>query len=575
MCKQKNSLGFNSKNSKRKQKVLIHSTSLDNLNRNKGNRSNTLEINELENNFNENTITNLNDLNNHNANCCENLGKNNNNLLNDVKPNRKYYRLNNLTVCGGSNIFKKGNNLNFFYSKNYVNTSNNNIINYTDINNIIKKNEVINIEDLLLLEEKFDDIIYALKNKSNVANECFELINFYNQSSLYNKFENYFKDFLSKTIVHSSILLLVFDLILVYHISFDEVFFNFSYDFLMAIMQLNHQSFLLICDYISNKVSSKEKENIWVKKLRLMLKSKIYHLNIKTNEDFKMFVFKRSLNNTNLSLSLVEINYYIYSIQKYLTILLKNISQNDDLKAILIDIYNNLFEISSEDLYQFFRKKVFQVINKNGSIGGSDISLYDTKGIYNEIKVPYINFPCKKKFSLVLDLDETLICFKIQPEKSKGILKIRPGLFPFLLNLKKYYELIIFTSATPEYADPLLNAIEKGEQIFDYKLYRHHTVIYNNESVKDISKIGRSLDKLIIVDNLPQNFRLQKENGIMIKAFWGEDNFDTALFSLSEILIKIAIEFEDVREGITKYKDDILCKVSSSVSKNTYQNYKY
>jgi hypothetical protein len=61
----------------------------------------------------------------------------------------------------------------------------------------------------------------------------------------------------------------------------------------------------------------------------------------------------------------------------------------------------------------------------------------------------------------------------------------------------------------------------------------------------------------------------------MIKPFWGEDNYDTALFDLCEILKKIAIEFDDVREGIINYKDDILSKVSSSVSRNSFQNYKY
>ena len=138
--------------------------------------------------------------------------------------------------------------------------------------------------------------------------------------------------------------------------------------------------------------------------------------------------------------------------------------------------------------------------------------------------------------------------------------------------MQKYYEIIIFTSATNEYADPLLSAIEKDKKYFDYKLYRQHTIIYNNEIVKDISKIGRPLDKTIIVDNLVQNFRLQKENGIMIKAFWGEDNYDNALIELKNILIKIANEFDDVRLGIQKYKDDILSKVSSSVSK--IDNYK-
>ena len=69
---------------------------------------------------------------------------------------------------------------------------------------------------------------------------------------------------------------------------------------------------------------------------------------------------------------------------------------------------------------------------------------------------------------------------------------------------------------------------------------------------------------MIIVDNLPQNFRLQKENGIMIKAFWGEDIYDNALSELKKILILIANKFDDVREGIAYYKDDILSKVSSN-----------
>ena len=42
---------------------------------------------------------------------------------------------------------------------------------------------------------------------------------------------------------------------------------------------------------------------------------------------------------------------------------------------------------------------------------------------------------------------------------------------------------------------------------------------------------------MIIVDNMPQNFNLQKENGIFIKSFYGDDNDDTALIDLAPILI--------------------------------------
>ena len=69
------------------------------------------------------------------------------------------------------------------------------------------------------------------------------------------------------------------------------------------------------------------------------------------------------------------------------------------------------------------------------------------------------------------------------------------------------------------------------------------------------------------MENMQQNYRLQKENGILIKSFYGEDKYDTALASLGDILIKIAEEFTDVRKGILKYKNEILNKVSSNLSK--------
>lgn len=86
--------------------------------------------------------------------------------------------------------------------------------------------------------------------------------------------------------------------------------------------------------------------------------------------------------------------------------------------------------------------------------------------------------------------------------------------------------------------------------------------------MKDLTRLGRPNDKMIIVDNMPQNFRLQKENGIFIRAFWGEDQYDTALIDLMPILINIAQEGGDVRHGLSKYREEILRKVSSNISKN-------
>ena len=53
--------------------------------------------------------------------------------------------------------------------------------------------------------------------------------------------------------------------------------------------------------------------------------------------------------------------------------------------------------------------------------------------------------------------------------------------------------------------------------------------------MQDLSKLGRDLTKIIIVDNLPDNFQLQPQNGIFIQSWFGEQE-DRALFDLMPLL---------------------------------------
>ena len=59
--------------------------------------------------------------------------------------------------------------------------------------------------------------------------------------------------------------------------------------------------------------------------------------------------------------------------------------------------------------------------------------------------------------TLVLDLDETLIHF-VSSEKK---FKLRPGCLQFLKDMSNSFEIVIFTAAAQEYADFILNIIEK------------------------------------------------------------------------------------------------------------------
>lgn len=59
-----------------------------------------------------------------------------------------------------------------------------------------------------------------------------------------------------------------------------------------------------------------------------------------------------------------------------------------------------------------------------------------------------------KKFTLVLDLDETLIHYI---EINEGYFLIRPGAREFLEKMALYFEIVVFTAAMQDYADWVLD----------------------------------------------------------------------------------------------------------------------
>jgi Dullard-like phosphatase family protein len=144
------------------------------------------------------------------------------------------------------------------------------------------------------------------------------------------------------------------------------------------------------------------------------------------------------------------------------------------------------------------------------------------------------------------------------------VINLRPGLFSFLNSIKPYYEIISFSTASKIYADNIVKKIETNRKYFDYNLYRDHTTLYGKEYVKDISKIGRNIKEIIIVDNLEKNFKLNPDNGIKIAPYFGEINADdTKLFELQKLLILFfKLKYDDLRMAIKEYKQYIKNKIS-------------
>lgn len=115
----------------------------------------------------------------------------------------------------------------------------------------------------------------------------------------------------------------------------------------------------------------------------------------------------------------------------------------------------------------------------------------------------------------------------------------RPHLAEFLEHLSALYEIVIFTASLPEYANTLLDQVDPEGRLVHHRLFRSSCSLINKSYVKDLSRLGRDLDHVIIVDNSPVSYCLQRNNAVPIKS-WFEDPQDDQLQQLIPILEQLS-----------------------------------
>ena len=216
-------------------------------------------------------------------------------------------------------------------------------------------------------------------------------------------------------------------------------------------------------------------------------------------------------------------------------------------------IPSNYPSLSYQEVYEFGteeEKNPNDINSTEFNIEENDSIITPRKDSDSKLTEPYLNpINPKYKYTLVLDLDETLVHYISDNESA--FIQIRPGTEDFLIDLSKYYEIVIFTAALQKYADIVINSIDPN-RVISSRLYRQHTISIGNSNVKDLTKLGRDLRYVIIVDNCLENFALQSRNGLKIIDFEGNE-FDDELEYLKEDLIKLAkMNVNDVRDYLEK-----------------------
>lgn len=177
--------------------------------------------------------------------------------------------------------------------------------------------------------------------------------------------------------------------------------------------------------------------------------------------------------------------------------------------------------------------------------------------------------------TLVLDLDNVLIHSDWTRGRGWRTFK-RPGADEFIKDLAQYFELVVYTSQLPTYADPILDRLDP-QRMIQYRLYRDSTNYVDGKHVRDLSKLNRDLRQVLMITADTDAYSLQPENAIKLKKWKTNEKEDTTLLDMLPFLEAIVrTNVPDVRAVVKSYEgQDIptafkqrMSKVSSVKSKS-------
>jgi len=172
----------------------------------------------------------------------------------------------------------------------------------------------------------------------------------------------------------------------------------------------------------------------------------------------------------------------------------------------------------------------------------------------------------QKKICLLLDLDETLVHssfqhvpnsdfevpITIENQKYNVYVRKRPFVDDFLEEMAKYFEVVIFTASVPKYANPVLDKLDPNH-VIQHRLFRHNCTFSGGGFVKDLSRVGRKLNRTLIIDNSAPAFAFHPNHSILIES-WFDDPNDTELVKLTSFLEQLS-HCSDVRPMLRRWKE--------------------
>ena len=497
-------------------------------------------------------------------------------------------------------------------SKNYKEI----LINQEEINS-----NCINIENIYILESNNKSLLNRINNYEVSYNECNDWITYFFDNNIYDLIINIFKNKRNINNIINKIKIEILCYFLCYDASFSKTFSQAGI-LLKTIFHLLHNNSLLLINYIINNITTNDDLDY--------NNSLINILNKIINKELKLNLSLQEIHNENCIIEIIEQNYkqinnyykmiidnlYNYSINtstntspnntfedmnnnrvykfpQCLSLDLDKINNSQKIKIISLfffDAYKLLNNYNILDLKIFY--DLF--LNKKNNIKTESKKFDNIKRYINYHKNKYRNenynilsnikfhndsknclYPIKLyyKYTLMINLD-ILVYFNewmnIYNSGKNNKVILRPGTSQFLQEMKQIYELIIFANNSFEYISKILKSFENNEKFFEYILSNNQLNFEKNGSISNLDCLNRDLKNIIILDKQQSISKLNKDNIIYVKPFYGDVNNDgNILNKLGEILINIKYDMEevdDIRISLIKHKFDIITTITTNLN---------
>lgn len=123
-------------------------------------------------------------------------------------------------------------------------------------------------------------------------------------------------------------------------------------------------------------------------------------------------------------------------------------------------------------------------------------------------------------------VEGTVTCVGIKPRRPAETVSEEEGL---------RLEIVLWTASVEQVARSVVERLDPEKKIFDQKIFRDVRWYTNYRYTKDLRYLGRSMNRVVIVENAPASVELNRGHAILIKDFIS-DRADRQLFVVKAIL---------------------------------------